>query len=82
MYAHGFDEMRSRIRPSNFRTKICEDLARGHHRCSYVMSAENRCNFAHPGDALRVNMGKDYFDEEYEELLFVHREEYPRGIYL
>jgi hypothetical protein len=82
MFAHGLEELRSRPRPSNFRTKVCEDLSRGDYICSYYKNNENRCNFAHPGDALRVNFGKDYFDDEYAKQLDLHEESFPRGVFI
>eukprot|EP00475_Leptophrys_vorax_P013077 TRINITY_DN1946_c0_g1_i2.p1 TRINITY_DN1946_c0_g1~~TRINITY_DN1946_c0_g1_i2.p1 ORF type:complete len:227 (-),score=60.55 TRINITY_DN1946_c0_g1_i2:142-822(-) len=82
MFAHGIEEIRSRQRPYNFRTKVCEDLARKDHVCSYMLNDENRCNFAHPGDALRIAMNGTYFDSDYAVLVKAHDDDYPKGIYL
>jgi hypothetical protein len=53
-------------------------------RCDYYEhSDDNRCNYAHPGDALRIAMHAPYYDEEYAELLKLHGDDmYPKGVYI
>jgi hypothetical protein len=82
MFAHGVAEIRSRPRPENFRTKVCEDISRKDRVCSYMLNNENRCNFAHPGEALRINMHREYLDQDYAMLTQAHGDDYPFGIYI
>lgn len=73
------------MRCAKFRTETCSDPARSScGSCMYILRDQNRCNFAHPGDALRCDMHKDYFDEDYEDMVYRRYpgNNFPFGIYL
>jgi hypothetical protein len=79
-FAHGVDELKNRVRPSNYKTGPCADCALKNRKCLYGQ----RCNFGHPGEAIRRNVGSAYFDREYYKDLQVNFKdnEYPFGIFV
>ena len=66
-------------RVTNYKTKPCVDPGRGK-RCLYAL----RCNFAHPGEALRRPMSDQYRDSLYKKYLDrdFPNTTYPFGIYV
>lgn len=85
LFIHGEVEVRSRVRSSKFRTETCSDPARNAcGNCTYIKRNQNRCNFSHPGEEVRCEMGGDYFDEEYFTKMkkLYPSSEFPFGIYL
>lgn len=85
LYSHGQNDLRARKRCGKFRTETCSDPARvSCGTCTYVLREQNRCNFAHPGDAIRVDMGSDYYDREYENLIkeAFPDTDFPFGVYI
>jgi len=82
-FAHGIDELKNRIRPTNYKTRLCADCApkdRRDGRCTYG----SRCNYCHPGEAIRRNIGSAYFDRDYyKDLMNNFKDnEYPFGIFI
>lgn len=79
-FAHGIEELKNRVRPSNFKTRPCADCALKNRHCFYGP----RCNFCHPGEGIRRDVGSAYFDREYYKDLAVHfkKNEYPFGIFV
>jgi len=79
-FAHGIDELKDRVRPSNYKTKPCTDCPLKNHGCSYGP----RCNFCHPGEAIRRDVGSAYFDREYYKDLESDFKDnkYPFGIFV
>lgn len=83
-YAHGFADMRARMRIETFKTQPCADPARkGCQMCMY----SGRCNYAHPGEAIRrmgPRQGSQYFDQEYYEAIKrdFPTNDFPFGIYV
>jgi hypothetical protein len=79
-FAHGIHELKNRVRPSNFKTRLCADCALKDHKCFYGP----RCNFCHPGEAIRREVDSAYFDREYyKDLENDFRDnEYPFGIFV
>jgi len=79
-FAHGIDELKNRIRPTNFKTRPCADCAPKDGRCTYG----TRCNYCHPGEAIRRNVGSAYFDRDYyKDLMNNFKDiEYPFGIFI
>lgn len=80
-FAHGITDLKSRTRPENFKTQPCCDPARdGSRRCLYG----SRCNYCHPGEAIRRPVGKQYFDQKYYEQLEEDfgDNKFPYGIYV
>merc|ERR1719384_1760397 len=61
-FAHGIDDLKPRTRLENFKTQPCCDPAReGSRRCLYG----SRCNYCHPGEAIRRPVGNTYYDRDY-----------------
>jgi hypothetical protein len=82
-FAHGVSELRPRLRNRKFRTRVCIEPAHlDHLDCQYILEGENRCNYAHPGDAMRIEMTRDYYEAEYDKFLEIMETEFPKGIYL
>jgi len=79
-FAHGIDELKNRIRPTNFKTRPCADCAPKDGRCTYG----TRCNYCHPGEAIRRDVGSAYFDRDYfKDLMGTFKDnEYPFGIFI
>jgi len=79
-FAHGIEELRKRIRVNNFKTQPCVDCPREKIKCMFG----SRCNYCHPGEALRRTCGSTYFDVDYYEALCKKypNNEYPYGIFV
>jgi len=79
-FAHGVDELRKRIRVGNFKTKPCVDCPREKTKCMFG----SRCNYCHPGEAMRRTGGSTYYDVDYYKDLRKEfpNNEYPFGIFL
>lgn len=83
MYAHGPSELKPKVRNSRFKTEICEDPAVTHlGACRYMRPSENRCNYVHPGEGLRLEMDGKYLESDYERILSHLGTQYPRGLYI
>jgi len=79
-FAHGVEELRKRIRVCNFKTQPCVDCPREKTKCMFG----SRCNYCHPGEAMRRTGGSTYYDVDYYKDLRKEfpNNEYPYGIYL
>jgi len=80
-FAHGIDDLKPRTRLENFKTQPCCDPAReGSRRCLYG----SRCNYCHPGEAIRRPVGHTYYDRDYYKDLGKDYgdNKYPFGIYV
>jgi len=79
-FAHGLDELRKRVRLSNFKTKPCVDCPPLDRRCLFGA----RCNYCHPGEAIRRALTSTYFDIDYYNDLKkdFKNNEYPFGIFI
>jgi len=79
-FAHGFGDMRFRLRVTNYKSQPCCDPARSDSKfCLFG----KRCNYAHPGEPLRCAMSNDYFDKEYfDKIQAEFKEPFPFGIYV
>jgi len=79
-FAHGIDELRKRARLCNFKTKPCVDCPQKKSRCSFG----SRCNYCHPGEAIRRAVPSTYFDIDYYKDLKkdFKGNEYPFGIFI
>jgi len=79
-FAHGLDELRKRVRLSNFKTKPCVDCPPKGRRCLFGA----RCNYCHPGEAIRRTLSSTYYDIDYYNDLKkdFRNNEYPFGIFI
>lgn len=79
-FAHGMDELVSRVRQGTFKTRPCVDFAVAGQRCRYGF----RCHYCHPGEAVRQVVDEPYKDSDYIRALEKKYgdNEYPFGIYL
>jgi len=79
-FAHGIVELRKRARLCNFKTKPCVDCPPKKSRCSFGP----RCNYCHPGEAIRRAVPSTYFDIDYYKDLKkdFKGNEYPFGIFI
>jgi len=79
-FAHGLDELRKRVRLSNFKTKPCVDCPPKGRRCFFGA----RCNYCHPGEAIRRSLSSTYYDIDYYNDLKkdFRNNEYPFGIFI
>jgi len=84
-FAHGVEDLKSRMRTENYKTQPCCDPARchpagGNRRCTYG----HRCNYCHPGEAIRRPHPTQYYDADYHAALKrdFGDQEYPFGIYV
>jgi len=80
-FAHGFDDIRNRLRVENYKTQPCCDPARLDSRlCLFG----KRCNYTHPGEPMRRPMSGPYLDSVYFEEVYEDYgdEKYPFGIYI
>jgi len=79
-FAHGIDELRKRVRICNFKTKPCVDCPTQKGSCSFG----SRCNYCHPGEAIRRAVSSTYFDiDYYKDLKKEFKDnEYPFGIFI
>jgi len=73
-FAHGVEELRNRSRVRNFKTQPCVDCPPEKARCIFG----SRCNYCHPGEAIRRVVGAPYFDTDY---YFALKMEYPSNDY-
>lgn len=60
-FAHGLEELKMRSRVGNFKTRPCLECPSEKGRCMFGV----RCNYCHPGEAIRRAVGSLYFDAEY-----------------
>jgi len=60
-FAHGIEELRKRSRVGNFKTHPCVDCPLNKGRCVYG----SRCNYCHPGEAIRRIVDSPYYDKDY-----------------
>jgi len=79
-FAHGVNELKKRTRIGNFKTQACVDCTVGEDGCCFG----SRCNYCHPGEAVRRVVGKTYFDIDYYKSLKIEfpNNNYPFGIYV
>jgi len=79
-FAHGLDELISRVRQGNFKTRPCVEYAVAGKRCRYGL----RCHYCHPGEAVRCAVDEPYIDSDYNTALKKKYgdNKYPYGIYL
>jgi len=79
-FAHGIEELKKRARLSNFKTRPCVDCPPENGRCLFG----SRCNYCHPGEAIRRAVGSMYFDIDYYRALKKEFKdnEYPFGIFI
>eukprot|EP01083_Nonionella_stella_P313660 1127066_1 len=81
-FAHGVEDLKPRMRVENYKTQPCCDPAReGCRRCMYG----RRCNYCHPGEAIRRPHPTPYYDKDYYKALrrdFGKDNEFPFGIYV
>jgi len=77
-FAHGIRELKKRVRVGNFKTQPCVDCPREKSRCMFG----SRCNYCHPGEALRRTVGSAYYDVNYYKKLKIEfpNIDYPFGI--
>jgi len=73
-FAHGIEELKNRSRVGNFKTQPCVDCPIAEGRCMFG----SRCNYCHPGEALRRAFRSMYFDTDY---YFNLRNEFPNNDY-
>jgi len=73
-FAHGIEELRKRLRVGNFKTQPCVDCPSVKERCMFG----SRCNYCHPGEAIRQAFGSSYFDRDYYNNL---RKDFPNNHY-
>jgi len=79
-FAHGINQLKKRTRIANFKTQACVDCTVGEEGCCFG----SRCNYCHPGEAVRRVVGKTYFDIDYYKSLKIDfpSNNYPFGIYV
>jgi len=79
-FAHGIDELRNRMRVGNYKTKPCVDCPPEKGSCTFA----SRCNYCHPGEAIRRPVGSTYFDKDYYKDLKneFQQNDYPFGIFV
>jgi len=79
-FAHGIDELQKRVRVGNFKTRPCLDCPPKEAQCLFG----SRCNYAHPGEAIRRAVGSSYVDRDYYTNLRKEFKDndYPFGIFV
>jgi len=79
-FAHGIRQLRKRVRPCNFKTKPCVACPQKEGQCLFG----SRCNYCHPGEAIRRAVRSTYFDIDYYKRLKEEFKdnEYPFGIFV
>jgi len=79
-FAHGIDELQKRVRVCNYKTRPCVDCPPESRRCSFG----SRCNYCHPGEAIRRGLDCSYVDKDYyRDLKNEFKDnEYPFGIFI
>jgi len=77
-FAHGIDELQKRVRVFNYKTRPCADCPSESRKCMFG----SRCNYCHPGEAIRRCLDSSYFDKDYFRGLRKEfkENEYPFGI--
>jgi len=79
-FAHGIEELKKRSRCGNYKTQPCVECPIEDGRCLFG----SRCNYCHPGEAIRKVVGSTYFDVDYYKDLKKEFSEnnYPFGIFV
>jgi hypothetical protein len=79
-FAHGIDELQNRIRVYNYKTRPCVDCPTEKGQCFFG----SRCNYCHPGEAIRRAVSSSYIDKDYYTDLRkeFRNNEYPFGIFI
>jgi len=79
-FAHGLKELRKRTRVRNYKIQPCVDCPTEGGRCMFG----TRCNYCHPGEAIRRAIGSSYFDIDYYNRLKrdFPNNEFPFGIFI
>jgi len=79
-FAHGLEELRKRTRVRNYKIQPCVDCPTEGGRCMFG----TRCNYCHPGEAIRRAIGSSYFDIDYYNRLKrdFPNNEFPFGIFI
>jgi len=79
-FAHGIDELQKRVRVLNYKTRPCADCPPENRKCMFG----SRCNYCHPGEAIRRRLDSSYFDKDYfKDLSKEFKDnEYPFGIFI
>jgi len=79
-FAHGIRELKKRVRVGNFKSQPCVDCPRDNSQCEFG----SRCNYCHPGEAIRKALGSSYYDVDYYIKLKKEfsKNDYPYGIFL
>jgi len=79
-FAHGLEELRKRYRVGNYKIQPCVDCPPKGGRCMFG----SRCNYCHPGEAIRRAVGSPYFDIDYCNNLKrdFPNNDYPFGIFV
>jgi len=79
-FAHGIDELKNRSRGGNYKTQPCVECPVQEGRCLFG----SRCNYCHPGEAIRRVVGSSYYDKDYYSDLKTDFSDidYPFGIFV
>jgi len=79
-FAHGIDELQKRVRVPNYKTRPCADCPPESRKCMFG----SRCNYCHPGEAMRRRLDSSYYDKDYfRDLRKEFKDnEYPFGIFI
>merc|ERR1719320_953402 len=79
-FAHGIDELKRRSRGGNYKTQPCVECPIQEGRCLFG----SRCNYCHPGEAIRRVVGSSYYDKDYYNDLKKEFSDidYPFGIFV
>lgn len=79
-FAHGPEQLCAPTRPDTFKSAPCSDVAiTGKNYCAFAKG----CNFAHPGQPLRVPMSGEHIDRDYfAAQSAVHADPFPHGLFV
>jgi len=79
-FAHGINELKKRSRGGNYKTQPCMECPIEESRCLFG----SRCNYCHPGEAIRKVVGSTYCDKDYYKDLKKEfpDNDYPFGIFV
>jgi len=79
-FAHGINELKKRSRGGNYKTQPCVECPIEESRCLFG----SRCNYCHPGEAIRQVVGSTYYDKDYYKDLKKEfsDNDYPFGIFV
>jgi len=79
-FAHGYNELQKRVRISNYKTRPCVECPQESRKCTFG----SRCNYCHPGEAIRRCLTNSYIDKDYyRDLRKEFRDnDYPFGIFI